>query len=341
MSENSDGAPAGPISEDARRSILLKAGLLTSDPSSYPGLSLRMNPEFGLDTSFKPVGYDTRHSTEKMVHCSICPQQQEHFDGAIVRLMDGKIGLVGNTCGKRHFFGDDGWSAITNRMRQDAEQALFLARFGPAKEMLATVDKLLGRWEGALSRVAGVQNRFTKEMPSLAKAVRQQVRGGVLYVDQSIQVPFRQPNGDVKMLAQIQQVPVCRLEADWFFLEGSLSTSVLRARLQLRQAGGFLSADANAMNIAAVKRMMRECRNLLDLVGGKQRQLTSLTSENTILKLADWGNVTLKSRDQYNSSGQKLLRVHGDDIKATIDFAAIPNDLEQHWKSVVENWPSL
>jgi hypothetical protein len=105
-----------------------------------------MDPSTGIDLEFQPVAYDTRNSTRMKVPCSICPQKQAHFDGAIVRLKDKKVGLVGNDCGKRHFFGDDGWVSLQNRMRVNEDRAVFLARFGPAKDRIDALEPLLTRW---------------------------------------------------------------------------------------------------------------------------------------------------------------------------------------------------
>ncbi len=341
MNENNGTASTVPVSEDARRSILLKAGLLTSDPSAYSGLSLQMDPSSGLDTSFKPVGYDTRHTTNRMVHCSICPQQQEHFDGAIVRMLDGKIGLVGNSCGKRHFFGDDGWSAITNRMRQDAEQAVFLARFGPAQERLAIIDGLLGKWGGQLVTIEGLQNRFRNQMPKLTTAVTQQVRGGFLSIYEEVQVPVINRNGDIEMRTETNRVPVCRIEPEWFFLEESLAPTVKETRHKLIQAAGFLSADATAMNVAAVKKQIRGCRDALEMVALKQSQLNSFTTEKTVSQLASWGNLSQRGKDQYEASGMVLARVRGEDVLGSVDFSLMPARLTKSWEEIRESWPSL
>ncbi len=146
MSSVTQGRPKTAPSEASRRGILVDSGLFVNDPASYPGLADVMDPSTGIDLEFQPVAYDTRNSTRMKVPCSICPQKQAHFDGAIVRLKDKKVGLVGNDCGKRHFFGDDGWVSLQNRMRVNEDRAVFLARFGPAKDRIDALEPLLTRW---------------------------------------------------------------------------------------------------------------------------------------------------------------------------------------------------
>jgi hypothetical protein len=341
MSEIPRVGAAEPASDETRQEILVEAGLFARDPSAHPGLSLRMDPTCGLDSGFRPIGYDTRHTTGAMVHCSICAQQQEHFDGAIVRLQDGSVGLVGNTCGKRHFFSDNGWTAITNRIREDAEQAIFMARFGTAKERLATVDHLLGVWANKLKIVESVKAQFESEMPQLFTAIRRQVRGGVLSVDEERQVPFRLSNGEIEMRRETYRVPVCRVEAEWFFLTNGLALDVRGVRPQLTKAGNFLHASATKFNVAAVKKLMRECRNSLEVVADRQRQLASLATENTVRSLAEWAILTQSSQDSYQVSGKVLSRIRGETLMGSVDFGNIPSDLEKFSNGVFAAWPSL
>jgi hypothetical protein len=327
--------------EEARTEILVEAGLFVRDPSVFPGLSLQMDPSEGLDPAFIPKRYDTRHTTGEMVHCSICAQRQEHFDGAIVRLCGGAIGLVGNDCGKRHFFGEDGWTAISNRMQRAEDHAIFLARFGPAKERLEAIDDLLGQWWDRLGETQLQRDRFEAALPHLFMAVRKQAREGVLYLDQPTEVPFRRANGQTGYRTEIRQIALCRVDARWFWERAVLGVEVDRCRSQLRQAATFLHADAKSHNVAAVKKMLRECRRDLEAVAAKQSELKSLRSADTIARLADWGNRATGGKDSYSASGKHVARSRGGIIKADIDLGALPHDLEERWKRIEALWPSL
>lgn len=340
---NSAPSPAAddPPSEEARTEILVQAGLFVRDPSAFPGLSLQMNPAEGLDPAFTPVGYDTRHTTGEMVHCSICAQRQEHFDGAIVQLRGGAIGLVGNDCGKRHFFGENGWTAIGNRMQRAAEQAIFLARFGPAKERLEAIDDVLRQWSNRLAETQLQRDRFEAGLPHLFMAVRKQAREGILYIDQPMEVPFRRANGQTGYRTEIRQLPLFRVGAGWFWERTVLDAEVDRCRGQLQKAATFLHADAKSHNVAAVKKLLRECRRDLKAVAVKQSELKSLRSEANIAKLADWGNRATGGKDSYRASDKRIARFRGGLIKADVDLGALPRDIEALWSKIEEIWPSL
>jgi hypothetical protein len=341
MSKFFGAASANQLSDEDKKVILEKAGVFARDPSAFPGLSLRLDPSQGLDTTFEPIGYDTRQTTGEMVHCSICSQKQEHFDGAIVRLQDQEIGLVGNKCGKRHFFGEDGWSSITNRIRQNEAQAIFAARFGPAKDSLIEVDRCLANWANRLRDVRALQDKFKLEMPKLFAAIGKEVPSGGLSVDQEQQVPFRCPNGQIEMRTEIYRVTLCRIDADWFFLNDNLVETVERVRPQLLEAFGFLDAESTPQNVNGVKRIMRTCRDSLLVVAEKQTKFKSLFTEKSLAKIAEWGNQSIKGADQYRSINKTLQRVRGDAIEGTVDFASAPLDLEFLWSEATKNWPRL
>lgn len=341
MSEITVAAAPEPLSEEDRRSILEDAGVFAPNPSKYPGLSLQLDPSQALDSSFRPVGYDTRLTTGEMVHCSICAQHQEHFDGAIVRLQDGKTGLVGNSCGKKHFFGDNGWSVITSKIRQDEERAIFSARFGPAKESIATVDELLRKWVSSLRGVEAMHDQFKTELPQLFAAIGRQVQTGVLSIDKERQIPVRQSNGDIKMITDFYQVVICRVEADWFFLGDRLAQTVDRIRPQIIESFGYLSADATTQNITAVKRLMKTCRDSLEIVAKKQEKLKSLKIESTVAKISEWGNLALNSKEKYKVSGQLLFSIQNENIQGSFNFEDFPSDLDLYWHKILENWPRL
>lgn len=341
MSSDPSATADEPPNEEARTEILVQAGLFVRDPSAFPGLSLQMDPAEGLDPAFTPVGYDTRHTTGEMVHCSICAQHQQHFDGAIVRLRGGAIGLVGNDCGKRHFFGENGWTAIGNRMQRAAEQAVFLARFGPAKERLKAIDELLGQWSNRLGEMQLLRDRFEAGLPHLFMAVRKQAREGILYIDQPMEVPFRRANGQTGYRTEVRQIALCRVDARWFWERAVLDAEVDRCRDQQQKAAAFLHANAKSHNVAAVKKLLRECRRDLEAVSAKQSELKSLKSEAIIAKLADWGNRATGGKDSYRASGKRIERLRGGIIKADIDLGALPNDLEQRWAKIEASWPSL
>jgi hypothetical protein len=341
MNTGTGYTPRKSLSEESRRNILEDAGVFARDPSAFPGLSLKLDSAHGLDPSFRPVGYDTRRTTGVMVHCSICTQQQQHFDGAIIRLLDGKIGLVGNSCGRKHFFGDDGWTSITNRILKDEEQAIFLARFGPAKAQVAIVDDLMGEWVGVLQSVEETRNRFKSEMSQLFGAVCKQIRSGELSIEEERQVPFRHHDGHVEMRSEIFKIVVCRLDVDWFFLGDTLSETVERVRPQLIESLDYLRADATHLNVVGVKRLMKICRDSLQIVAEKQQKLKSLTSEKTIAQIAKWANLTQKGKISYQARGKVLMMIGGDALVGTVNFEKISLNIDSHWNDIKSNWPSL
>lgn len=341
MPEQNRPTEAAPLTDNAKRAILVEAGLFSRDPSTYPGLSMRMDPAEGLDQAFRPVAYDTRHTTGRMVHCSICPQRQEHFDGAIVQLRNGSVGLVGNDCGKRHFFGEGGWTAITNRLQRDSEQALFLARFGPARERVEAIDGILKEWTNQLRIVHEFGRHFQGQLPDLFVAIRRAARDESLHLDEEMQVPIRMKDGGIEMRTVIQPVPVCRLEPIWFFNREDLSYNVQQVRLQLNRAAGFLHSNAKPHNILAVKQLVRDCRKRLEDIAGQQRQLKSLATEKSVGQLAYWGNAVLGEKNTYLANGKKLTAALGDMKHGEVDFGSIPNDLQAHMEAVQAMWPSI
>lgn len=341
MSDNHQNVATTKQDADSRRDILINAGVFARDPSAHPGLSLRLDPSIGLDPVFRPIGYDTRHTTGVMVHCSICAQKQEHHDGAIVKMRDGRIGLVGNSCGKRHFFGDDGWVAITNRIREDEEMALFRARFGPAKDKLSRLEEMLKGWAKKLDQIDKLRNDFEIGMPNLATAVKRSVRDGALFVDRSREVSVVLPNGDHEMRTEYYQELACRLDAVWFFRGSRLAGVVNDARPKICQALGRLHHESTATNVAVVRRMLREFRESLENVAAMQSQLKSLSSDTLIAKFASWGNQSIKGRDSYSSNGSVMFRHKNGEEVASFDFAAFPVGLDRYWDDVLAAWPNI
>lgn len=341
MSEKIRADALSPPNADARRDILVQAGLFAQDPSSYPGLADTMDPASGIDTAFQPIAYDTRNTTSAMVPCSICPQKQPHYDGAIVRLKDSKVGLVGNECGKRHFFGDDGWQVLQSRMRADADQAVFLARFGPAKEAITAIEPLLLSWSHSHRRVNNFRRRFRSSAGKLFEAILRHGRGGSLSVEEEVLVPFKARDGSIEHRKEIHTRVVCRIGARWFFEGEALSEEIDQVRERALTALGFLRADATPANVNAVQRMLRICRRTLDDVATKQRDLMPLLNEQTVGHLADWANAASKSKGTYEARGKVITWAVPGRESVTVDFGAIPSDLADNWEKVSRNWPSL
>lgn len=329
-----------PLPDEVRQNILVQAGVFARDPSAFPGLSVQMDPSSGLDKTFRPVAYDTRKTTGVMVHCSICPQHQKHFDGAIVRLVDGKLGLVGNDCGKRHFFGEDGWTAITKRIQLASDHALFLARFGTAKERLDSIDAILCQWIVALRSVSDVRAQFKGQLAQLFVAIRREARSGELCIDQEQQVPFRRSNGEIEMRTEIRRIPVCRIEPLWFFGDDDLAEEVERERLRLVQAGGFLHADAKPHNVAAVRTMIRNCRRAFETIAGKQRQLSTFSAASSSTKIAEWGNHVLAGKSAFIARQKVIERRQGGILVGFVDLGNLLTDTKD-WDKIRELWPSL
>jgi len=348
MKAKSDAAPqrrgvpsAEPPSASARIDILMNAGLFARDPISFPGLAKAMDPEAGIDPAFKPIAYDTRQTTGEKVPCSICPQKQAHFDGAIVRLRDGKAGLVGNECGKRHFFGDDGWVALQGRMRIEEDRAIFLARFGPAKQRIDEIVPLLAQWERSLKEVAKFRQQFRANLPKLFKGVARELRGGYLSVEESVRVPYRERDGGIGHRIEARSRKVCKIDALWFFKGQEAHLEVPKIRAKMINALGYLRAEASAANVQGVRRILQECRRGLDDLSRLQAQLIPLTTARWVEQLVSWANAALQDRGHYSAAGVLVTRDGSGEAASSINFAEIPSDLSDAWEQIKALWPSL
>lgn len=116
-----------------RQSILLRAGLLVSDPMALSGLSPRVD-EAAVPVSGTP--YDTRDTTRAKVDCALCGHSRNHNLGFVVNFADGRRALIGIECAENSLFHPGAWAEMKAKSNRDQAQAVFDARAAPALKAL-------------------------------------------------------------------------------------------------------------------------------------------------------------------------------------------------------------
>ena len=331
----------GQITEALRLDILSEAGLWSNDPEQYPGLSERMNPDDGLDLSFRALGYDTSLSTKRMVACSVCPQRQPHHRGSIVRLKTGSIGLVGHDCGDRHFFGDGGWQELQNRMDKESEAALFARRWGPAKLALDGVIARVGEWSTSMEQVKTVQSLLNSRFPIFAKRVSRLIGHGELAAEREITEIYRTATGEERTRTRVVNEVVFRTSVPWFFENRDLATTLSDLAKSVGKSQKLLRADATSQNVVFVKRILRNHLRDLEDIGRMQESLASVASDNSLRQLAQWANQTKVMNGEFSGGSGSLRFKSKSGEMMKVDFDLPVAELNGHWRAVKQGWPSL
>lgn len=335
------GDQTGELTEASRLDILADAGLWTNDPEQYPGLVEQMDPELGLNLSFRALRYDTSLTTKRMVPCSICVQRQPHYKGAIVQLKSNQIGLVGHDCGDRHFFGGDGWKKLQNQLTAAADAALFARRWGPARDALNEVLTRLDQWQSDLQVVREVQSRFSALFPILSSDIAQFISQGELSVDREFRETYRTAAGEEGTRTSFRKEIIFRTKASWFLLGDDLTAHLVSVGKRIGEAKGLLRVDATAQNVTFLKRFLRGVYNDLEDIERMQRELSPLGSATSLQKLAQWANRMGGMDGRFSNQGSLFLAKPKKGEPIQIDFAMPVAQLSQHWEAVKQAWPSL
>lgn len=331
----------GELSEQSKRDILQDAGLFVSDPSSYPNLSLRMDPGQGLDLSFQPKAYNTTATTGVKVRCSVCSHRQPHNHGFIVRLKSGDVGLVGRDCGQNHFFGPDGWIQLEAIARIASDQAIFARRWGPAKAALEKVVPLARQWAARLGELNDIQRSFRAALPDLFDAIRYRLREGKLTTDKKIIVPYRAENGEIKERVDFVSTVVCTIEADWFFGDFDFRREVLGQVRVLELAAAALHSEMQSKEVIEVERKIKTARSKMTDVALAQAQIAQFLSATTWDALAKWARAESVSPANYRFKSGRLKCSDSDFDYGSFSLVAAPSGLEELWIQVRDSWPRL
>jgi len=177
--------------------------------------------------------------------------------------------------------------------------------------------------------------------PKLFAAIARSARGGTLYVEEEVQMPFRDRYGGIEMRTELKSVAFCKLDCAWFFENKDFAGMMRKIRERLDRAGNHLHIEAKRHNIVAVKKMMRDCRRDLEEIANHQNGLSFLLSIKTLNLVAQWGNRSMNGNDTYHSQGLKLeVKRHGSST-GSVDLGRLPRQLDDFWENAKGLWPSL
>jgi hypothetical protein len=309
------------IEDPGNREILVRAGLFSADPASITGLTDRMSVDVGIDPAFQPIPYDTRHTTQEKVRCSVCVHRAWHNIGFIVRNDVGELGLVGWECGESRLFGEGGWQQMVNRTELAQKEAIYKHRWMPAREAAKAAFTKLNAWTELTETVDQEQIELDETFPDLMSAMRSELVDGSLSVTQMVLVPYTAPDGSERMAEKPAREVVLRTKAAWFFRKRTLSGRVRGAQRKLQA-------------LRAAKEMIEECMAM-------EASLSELNRDDFWMTVAKWARSEKVPPGKFQVKGRRLC-AHDNAYDYTFQLPAFDvGQLQASCRELLNNWPTI